>query len=58
MIRCPGCSHPVSRVIDSRPIEGTVRRRRKCQKCGTTWFTRECVERQISSPDIPLIPAE
>ena len=38
-MKCPYCSHPDTRVIDSRPAEdgNSIRRRRSCDVCG-----REC----------------
>jgi len=50
-VRCPFCSHPSSRVIDSRPTgEGVaIRRRRECDSCGRRFTTYEYVE------DPPLV---
>lgn len=50
-MKCPYCSHPDTRVIDSRPAEdGTsIRRRRSCDECGKRFTTYEKVE------TIPLI---
>lgn len=50
-MRCPYCSNPDTRVIDSRPAEdGTsIRRRRSCDVCGKRFTTYEKVE------TIPLI---
>lgn len=31
---CPACGHDRMGVNDSRPIGGTIRRRRQCPKCG------------------------
>lgn len=43
---CPFCSHPESKVIDSRESEDgkTTRRRRECEKCGKRFTTYERVE--------------
>lgn len=50
-MKCPYCSNPDTRVIDSRPAEdGTsIRRRRSCDTCGKRFTTYEKVE------TIPLI---
>ena len=47
-MRCPFCSHPESKVIDSRPAEegASIRRRRECLACHkrfTTYETMECL---------------
>ena len=45
-MRCPYCSDPTNRVIDSRlGREGTeIRRRRECAECGRRFTTRERVD--------------
>ena len=45
-MRCPYCTHPESKVVDSRPAdEGTsIRRRRECLECHTRFTTYETVE--------------
>ena len=50
-MKCPFCSVPESKVIDSRPVEdnGAIRRRRGCDGCGKRFTTYEKVE------TIPLI---
>ena len=40
-MNCPFCGHPDSRVIDSRPDEAGVRRRRECQACNRRFTTLE-----------------
>lgn len=40
MILCPACGGRSS-VIDSRPHESSIRRRRECKKCGQRWSTTE-----------------
>jgi transcriptional repressor NrdR len=45
-MRCPFCHSPDTQVIDSRSSEEgwTIRRRRKCPKCGKRFTTYERVE--------------
>ena len=42
-MKCPSCSHPEDKVLDSRSArEGVaIRRRRECLKCGTRFTTYE-----------------
>lgn len=42
-MRCPWCSSPETKVVDSRPAEegATVRRRRECGACGRRFTTFE-----------------
>ena len=50
-MKCPYCSNPDTRVVDSRPAEdgAAIRRRRSCDACGKRFTTYETVE------TIPLI---
>lgn len=50
-MKCPYCSRPDTRVIDSRPAEdgNSIRRRRSCDACGKRFTTYEKIE------TIPLI---
>ncbi|MBI3291911.1 MAG: transcriptional repressor NrdR [Elusimicrobia bacterium] len=45
-MRCPFCSHPEARVIDSRPLDSAsvIRRRRTCEECRKRFTTYERVE--------------
>ena len=45
-MKCPFCSYPDSRVIDSRAVEngGSIRRRRECPECGRRFTTYEKYE--------------
>ena len=45
-MKCPSCSNPESKVIDSRPSsEGSsIRRRRECLKCQKRFTTYETIE--------------
>ncbi len=48
-MKCPECGYDDSKVIDSRPSENKIRRRRECIKCGYRFTTYEIIE------DIPLM---
>ncbi|MDH5364203.1 MAG: transcriptional regulator NrdR [Dehalococcoidia bacterium] len=43
-MNCPYCGGSGSRVMDSRPLDGGVRRRRKCLSCGARFTTYERVQ--------------
>jgi transcriptional repressor NrdR len=40
-MNCPGCGYEDSKVIDSRTVHDTIRRRRQCLKCGFRFTTLE-----------------
>lgn len=46
-MKCPYCSAPDSRVVDSRSTDdgNTIRRRRECLKCNRRFTTYEAVEK-------------
>jgi len=44
-MKCPFCGYPESKVIDSRPAEDTIRRRRECLSCGKRFTTYEFIEK-------------
>lgn len=48
-MRCPECGFDDSKVIDSRPTEDKIRRRRECLKCKCRFTTYEVIE------NIPLM---
>ncbi len=48
-MRCPECGCEESKVIDSRPTENKVRRRRECINCGFRFTTYEIIE------EVPLM---
>lgn len=48
-MKCPECGCEESKVIDSRPTDNKVRRRRECIKCATRFTTYEIIE------EIPLM---
>ena len=43
-MHCPYCSHPHSKVTDSRVVENGIRRRRECQACELRFTTYERVQ--------------
>lgn len=45
---CPSCGHIVSMTLDSRPLEGSYRRRKKCSACGQRHTTYEYTREQIT----------
>lgn len=48
-MKCPECGFDESKVIDSRPTENKVRRRRECIQCGARFTTYEIIE------EVPLM---
>lgn len=48
-MKCPECSCEESKVIDSRPSDNKVRRRRECIQCGYRFTTYEIIE------EVPLM---
>ena len=48
-MKCPECGCEESKVIDSRPTDNKVRRRRECIQCGGRFTTYEIIE------EIPLM---
>lgn len=50
-MNCPFCGFDDSRVVDSRPADDKIRRRRECIKCHARFTTYEVVE-------IPLLMVE
>ena len=45
-MKCPYCSHPESKVVDSRPADegSSIRRRRECLECHKRFTTYETME--------------
>jgi transcriptional repressor NrdR len=43
-VRCPYCSSELTQVIDTRPADDAVRRRRECSACGQRFTTYERAE--------------
>lgn len=48
-MKCPVCGETNSKVIDSRPTDSEIRRRRECVSCGRRFTTYEVHEK------VPLI---
>ena len=50
-MKCPFCTHPESKVVDSRPSDegASIRRRRECLECHKRFTTYETIE------SLPLI---
>lgn len=48
-MKCPECGFDESKVVDSRPTDNKVRRRRECIRCGSRFTTYEIIE------EIPLM---
>jgi transcriptional repressor NrdR len=50
-VKCPFCSHPDDRVIDSRTSAGgdVIRRRRECEACAKRFTTYERIEYVIAT---------
>ncbi len=44
-MKCPVCGNTVSKVIDSRPTDSEIRRRRECLSCGRRFTTYEVHEK-------------
>ncbi|MBP3380116.1 MAG: transcriptional repressor NrdR [Ruminococcus sp.] len=44
---CPYCGFPDSKVVDSRPKDDRIKRRRECIKCGARFTTFETVEKPM-----------
>lgn len=43
-MKCPFCNFEDTKVIDSRPAENSIRRRRQCEACGKRFTTYEKLE--------------
>ena len=47
VMNCPFCGHTETRVLDSRPHDERIRRRRECLGCGKRFTTYEAVDRPM-----------
>ena len=43
-MKCPFCNADDTKVIDSRPAENSIRRRRQCEVCGKRFTTYEIID--------------
>lgn len=43
-MKCPYCGCEESKVVDTRPFDESIRRRRECERCGRRFTTFEAVE--------------
>ena len=57
-MKCPVCSFPDTKVIDSRKTEdqSSIRRRRQCEACGKRFTTFEIIERSPLSVVKKTVP--
>ncbi|MBP8594447.1 MAG: transcriptional repressor NrdR [Ruminococcus sp.] len=46
-MKCPFCGYFDSKVVDSRPKDDKIKRRRECIKCSARFTTFEVVERPL-----------
>lgn len=46
-MKCPCCGYYDSKVIDSRPKDTIIKRRRECLKCGTRFTTIETIDKPM-----------
>lgn len=46
---CPHCQHDHTSVVDTRPDNGSIRRRRVCDRCGKRFSTWEYTEAQLAA---------
>ena len=46
-MKCPNCGFVETKVIDSRPMENKIRRRRGCTECGYRFTTFEIAEKPL-----------
>jgi transcriptional repressor NrdR len=46
-MKCPFCGFEDTKVVDSRPIDSKIRRRRGCPNCGKRFTTFEAIEKPL-----------
>lgn len=46
-MKCPECGYEETKVIDSRQMQGKIRRRRECGMCGYRFTTFETMEKPL-----------
>lgn len=49
---CPSCGRHKLATVDTRPRNGTIRRRRKCVKCKHAFYTIEVPEKAAPAVSI------
>ncbi|HEA68227.1 MAG TPA: hypothetical protein ENI07_15615 [Desulfobacterales bacterium] len=54
-MKCPKCKENNDKVIDSRPSDYGIRRRRECQDCKERWTTYEVTEDKLASSQDELM---
>lgn len=54
---CPHCGSK-TRVVDSRPIESGIFRRRRCHHCDTRFSTKETVLRVVKPTELLTVEQE
>ena len=47
MMECPFCAHAETKVLESRPVDASLRRRRECLECSNRFTTYETVSLQL-----------
>ena len=47
-MNCPNCMNYKIRCLDSRPVDGTIRRRRACRVCDARWTTYEITHHEAT----------
>jgi transcriptional regulator NrdR family protein len=46
-MNCPICSHPDHCVVRTEATPTSIRRRRRCERCGHRWHTTELVQGEL-----------
>jgi hypothetical protein len=49
-MKCPFCELKGSKVLESRPLDAAVYRRRSCRGCGKNWVTQEVSTSGLKMP--------
>ena len=43
-LHCPRCQSTTLRIMDTRKVDHTIRRKRECHHCGAQFYTIEAVQ--------------
>ena len=43
-LHCPRCQSTTLRIMDTRKVDHTIRRKRECHHCGAQFYTTEAVQ--------------